>query len=179
MSDGTHRLDFSLQGTPERWFDAAEQSGNEAVAPVAARRRRPIPVTGRHTDPFVALLAGFAMALVVGLGWFLLELDGTISSPWVVAATGLLIGAAVRLGGGPFDPAVRATISLLVFLVTTLVVSFLVVRYQLAALEPDLPLRFEEHMFIRNRILEPGYALATAGGAWLAIQTNYLWARRH
>jgi hypothetical protein len=178
MSDGTHRLDFSLHGTPERWFHAADESGNAAIAPMVRPRRHPIPVTGRRTDPFVSLLAGLAMALVAGFAWYLLELDGAVSSPWVVAVTGLLIGGAVRLGGGPFDPAVRGTISLLLFLVTTLVVSFLVVRHQLAQMDPDLPLAFEERMFLRNRILEPGYALATAGGAWLAIQANYLWARR-
>jgi hypothetical protein len=145
---------------------------------MARRQRHPIPVTGRHTDPFIALLAGLAMAMVVGLAWFLLEAAGAISSPWVVAVSGLLIGVAVRLGGGPYDPPVRAAISLLVFLVTTLVVSFLVVRHQLALVDPDLPWAFEERMFVRNRVLEPGYALATAAGSWLAIQVNYLWARR-
>lgn len=178
MPNGSPRLDFSLQATPQRWFEAADQSGDLAIAPVARRRRRPLPVTGRHTDPLIALLAGLAMAMVVGMAWFLLETNGTVTSPWVVAVGGALIGLAVRLGGGPFDPAVRAAISLLVFLVTALAVSFLVVRHQLALISPDVPLAFEERMFVRNRVLEPAYALSTAAGAWLSIQANYLWARR-
>lgn len=155
-----------------RWLHTA--------APVGGRRRRPMaPSISRRADTLGALLAGVAMALTVGVAWFALEMDGTITSPWVVSGAGLLIGIAVRLGGGPFEPAVRAVISLLVFVVTTLAVSFLVVRYQLREMDPDLPLAFEEHVFVRNRVLAPAYAAASAVGAYLTIQLNYLRARRH
>jgi hypothetical protein len=175
MADG--RFDFSLHNSPDTWFSAAGDSGQSTVSGANRRSRTPVPVTGRHADPLVSLLAGLAMAMVVGLCWYLLEIDGSLTSPWVVAGTGLLIGAAVRLVGGPFDPALRGTISLLLFLVTTLVVSFLIVRYQLARMDPDLPFRFEERMFVRNRILDRDHLLATGAGACLAIQLNYLWSR--
>jgi hypothetical protein len=174
MSDAAPTLDFSVPGSPERWLHAAAQSGDGAVAPALRPRRAPLPVRGHRGDPLGGLLAGIAMAMVVGLSWFLVDTGGATTSPWIATGTGLLIGLAVRLGSGPHDRALRAGISLLLYLVTTLTVSFLAVRHHLAQLDPDLPFGFEERVFVRNRLLDPAHALATAGGAWLAMQASYL-----
>lgn len=171
-------MDFGLQTVPDRWFDAAAESGQMDFTPLSRPRpSHPIP-SGARADGFAAVLAGMSMCMVAGVCWFLLELEGTMSSPWLVVGLGALVGAAVRLGAGPHDPAMRGMVALILYLVTTVVVSFLIVRYDLRNLDSTLTLAAEERLFLRRRVYEPSYALATAAGAILAVRTNYLWSRR-
>lgn len=175
MTEGTrHRFDFSLRTVPDRWFDASRESGQEDVAPVLMPRTRvPVP-HGQHADPVVATLGGLAMAVVAGASWFMLEQEGRITTAWVLVLVAALIGLSVRIAGGPYDPGLRATIAVMLYLVTALVVSFLVVRDQLLRADPDLSLSFQEEMFVRNRVLEIDHAAATLVGIWVAVRAACL-----
>jgi hypothetical protein len=177
MADGRNRFDFSLQTVPDRWFDAAEESGQTDPTPLTRPRPDKAVPHGQRADPFAAFLAGTAMALAAGTGWFLLEFDGIIS-PWSVTVLGILIGTSVRLGAGPYDPAMRATVALVLFAVTAIVVSFLSVRLQLQVTNMDFSFAYEEREWLRRRIYDPAYAGCTALGAVLAARVNYIASNR-
>lgn len=174
MAQAKNKLDFSLETVPERWFEAARESGQTDAKPLPRARPAKAVPHGQRADPFAALLAGVAMCLAAGVGWFLLEVEGGVVSPWTPTVMGLLVGASVRLGAGRRDPGVRSIISLALFLITTTVVSFLVVRWQLSEGHLDSSVAFAERAFLRHRVYDATYAGTTSLGALLAIRANYL-----
>jgi hypothetical protein len=178
MPEAGSSYDFSMETIPDSWVDASVESGQDDTAPLTRRRPRfPVPHAHR-ADSLAALLGGLAMAITVGAAWFALETRNALVSPWLVAAAGLLIGLGVRIAGGPYEPPLRAMIALVLFLVTSFVTSYLIVRHGLRGLHIDLGLPHEEQVFLRRRLLDPEHAVALAAGCWLAIRANYLRSQR-
>ena len=174
MAQAKNKMDFSIETVPQRWFDAAKESGQTDAKPLSRpRAAKPVP-HGQRVDPFAAVLAGAAMCMAGGVAWFLLEIEAGVISPWTPTVMGMLVGASVRLGAGRRDPGVRAFISVVLFLLTTTVVSFLVVRLQLSRGMLDSSVAFAERAFLRHRVYDATYAGTTTLGALLAMRVNYL-----
>jgi hypothetical protein len=180
VGNGRSRFDFSLDTIPERWLNAARGSGL-SMSPSPLRRRpprTPVPSAYQHVDPVASFLGGLAVTTVTGIAWYVLEADGTVASPWMLIMVGFVIGLGVRFGGGPYDPGIRAAIALGLYTACVAVVSYLLVHHDLRQSFPNITWAIEERTLVRTRLLAADYALATLGGAWVAVQVNYSWSVR-
>ena len=90
-------FDFSIRSAPETWREAAVDAPEGDPDPI--RRKRVVgelPIR-YEIDAVTASIAAFAISIVTGAGWYLLEVQNGAASPWIALALGAVIAIAVRL----------------------------------------------------------------------------------
>lgn len=172
-------LNFSLRNVPDTWEEAALEGPQGDDAPL--RRKR---VVGKlpqryEMDAMTAFIAGASMTIVAGAAWYFLEIDGAVVSPWLAVMMGMLIAVAVRLGAGQDHPEVRASLSVIFYLVGVFTVAYMIERHQFISLYgPEASIAGGERGLVRDRLTEPLTLAAWACGLVVAAQTSYLFKRR-
>ena len=172
-------FDFSTNTVPESWLEAA----SEAPPTEESRLRRhsplhPIP-NGQPADVFTGLMGGLAVSLISGVAWYLLEVETFLRPAWAPLSLGVLVALAVRLAGGPNDPGMRSTISLVFYLATSSLVFFTAGRHLYAEAYGSTPglLEVAQHLF-HGRFSDPVAIGAWALAAILSVQLSWSLRRR-
>jgi len=119
-----------------------------------------------------------AMSVVAGYAWYQMDASGTLRTPWLAVALGVLIAVAVRLGGGKGDRGSRAIVAGTFYAVTLVVVTCLAARHNWAVLYGDNGLVSFEEDFMR-RITDPITLAAWAIGGYASVKLSLLLGNRY
>lgn len=174
-----HDLDFSTSTAPESWFEAAAQApkGDEQRPFVQPSVLPVLPVNNR-IDLLMTALTSVAMSVVAGYAWYQMDSSGTLRTPWLAVALGVLIALAVRLGGGKGDRGSRAIVAGTFYSVTLVAVTCLAARHNWAVLYGDNGLvSFEEDLM--RRIADPVTLVAWAIGGYATVKLSLLLGNRY
>lgn len=174
-----HDLDFSTSTAPESWFEAAAQApkGDEQRPFVQPGVLPVLPVNNR-IDLLMTALTSVAMSVVAGYAWYQMDASGTLRTPWLAVALGVLIALAVRLGGGKGDRGSRAIVAGTFYTVTLVAVTCLAARHNWTVLYGDNGLvSFEEDLM--RRIADPITLVAWAIGGYATVKLSLLLGNRY
>ncbi len=172
-------FDFSIRSVPDEWKDAAEQAPELDAGIMRAKRTVRVRPSTERVDIMTSVIAALAISGVTGVAWYLFETRGVSDSPLLAILLGLVISIAVRLGGGPGDPDIRATISFIFYLTTVLAVAYMVERYDYQVTYRATPnLDQTEYWIVRDRLKEPTVILGWAAGLVLSTQISYVTRER-
>lgn len=172
------RFDMSSDAIPSSWHEAASHAPQGTAAPLQkAGPMRAMP-SGKSLDTFTATLSGAVVSIISGYLWFEVEMTTGKPYTWIALIVGMAIAIAVRIGGGPPDHQIRATISMMFYLLTSIVALFLIGRanYSETYGQSASLLDFESQL-INTRLSDPMSALALAMGAVLAVFISYAMRR--
>ncbi len=172
------RFDMSSDAIPSSWHEAATHAPQGTAKPLqkpGAVRAMP---SGKGVDAFTATLVGAVVSIISGYLWFEIEMSTGKPYTWIAMVVGVAIAIAVRIGGGPPDHQIRATISMLFYLVTSVTALFLIGRANYAETYGESAglLDFENQL-INTRLSDPLSALALAMGAVMAVVISYAMRR--
>ena len=170
---------FSVRTVPESWVEAQADSGTTDTKPLPAKRAVGMVPIGTQADVLTGSLAALAVSVVTGIAWFAFESQDVFDSPWLAVIAGVLIAVAVRLGVGADHSDVRATLSLIFYIITLFGVAYFVERYDYVRVYGQAP-GFQEAQteLVRDRLTEPETMIAWAIGVVANLQTGYLLRRR-
>ncbi len=170
---------FSVRTVPDSWVEAQKDSGVPDPTPLTSRRSIGVVPLGGEADVLTGTLAGLAISVVVGVSWFAFESQDVVNSPWLAVLAAVLIAVGVRLGVGADHSDIRATISLIFYIVTLFVVAYFIERYDYLRVY-GVPPGFQEAQteLVRDRLTEPRTLLAWSIGVFANLQTGYLLRRR-
>lgn len=172
-------LDMSMRSVPQTWVDAQEDAPipyGEYAALSSAARFSVIPV-GRRESAFVANAAALTASLICGTGWYLMDLFGLYSGPWLAPVTGAGIALTIRLTSRT-EAAYRALVSVASYLLTLMVVLFLLTHRDLALIYDSVEsFQVYENTLVRTRLQDPLHIAAYLSGAVLAAQIGYFRSR--
>lgn len=172
-------LDMSMSSVPQTWVDAEEEAPipyGEYAALSSTVRFNVIP-TGRRESPFVANAAAVGASLVCGTAWYLMDVFDLYSGPWLAPVTGAAIAIAVRMSSRA-EPAYRAVVSVASYLLSLMVVLFLLTHRDLAQIYDSIDsFQVYESTLVRNRLQDPLHIAAYLCGAVLAAQIGHMRSR--
>lgn len=173
-------LDFSMQNVPDDWRSAAEDGPEQDYAPLNTNGKRKFKIapSSERVDLVTASIAGISVTFVASVLWFALETRGHLVSPWSAVGFAVLTALAVRLGGTRADPEIRATLSVIIYLIGLLATIFFIERFDYLltfGVSPDLDAT--ESVFVRDRFTDPMTVLAWVAGVVTTVQVSY-WTRK-
>ncbi len=176
-------LDFSMQNVPEGWHEAASDGPEQDYAPLNAssrgKKKLKIAPAAEKVDLVTASIAGIAVSFAGSVLWYGLETRGHFVSPWTAIGFAILTAIAVRLGGTRADPEIRATLSVIIYLIGLLATIFFIERFDYLLTFGESPgLEATEDVFIRDRFTDPMTVAAWAVGVVVAAQVSYSTRRR-
>ena len=172
----TSKLDantFSMKTVPETWIEAEGEAGGNDNRPLKKDR----PVNGmpirEDADALTGVVAAFAMSVITGVVWYLYESNDVLTTPWLAVPVGVLIAVAVRLGTGPNHSDVRATISLIFYILTVFVTAFFIESRDYLIIFGERP-GFKELQteLVRDRLTQPMTMVAWVVGMIANVQTG-------
>lgn len=173
-----HDLDFSASTAPESWFEAAAQAPKGEERPFAQPGMLPVLPSNNRIDLLMTGLTSVAMSVVAGYAWYTMDASGTLRTPWLAVALGVLLALAVRLGGGKGDRGSRAIVAGTFYAVTLMAVTCLAARHNWTVLYGDTGLvSFEEDLM--RRIGDPVTLVAWALGGFAAVKLSLLLGSHH
>ncbi len=173
-----HDLDFSTSTAPESWFEAAAQAPKGEERPFTQASMLTVLPVNNRIDLLMTALTSVAMSVVAGYAWYQMDASGTLRSPWLAVALGVLIAVAVRLGGGKGDRGSRAIVAAGFYAVTLLAVTSMAARHNWTVLYGDNGLvSFEEDLM--RRIADPITLVAWALGGFTAVKLSLLLGSRY
>ncbi len=166
---------FSVQSVPETWVEAQEEAGGYDPSPLPSNRSVGVVPMRQDADALTGTLAGLAMSVALGVTWFAVESRDVIQSPWTAVVAGVFIALAVRLGMGGRHSDIRATLSLIFYIVTVLAVAYFVESFdyrEIYGVNPSFQASQTE--LVRDRLTQPETVVAWAMGTVACLQTSYL-----
>lgn len=173
-----HDLDFSTSTAPESWFEAAAQAPKGEERPFTQAGMLPVLPVNNRIDLLMTALTSVAMSVVAGYAWYQMDASGTLRTPWLAVALGVLIALAVRLGGGRGDRGSRAIVAGTFYVVTLVAVTCLAARHNWTVLYGDNGLvSFEEDLM--RRIADPITLVAWAIGGYATVKLSLLLGNRY
>lgn len=168
-------LDMSMGTVPQDWVDAQEEAPipyGEYEMLSRAARFDVIP-TGSREGSFVANATAAAASLVCGASWYLMDVAGVYSGPWLAPAVGLAIALAVRITSSA-EAAYRAVVSVASYLLTLIVILVLLTHRDLTSIYDSIEsFQVYESTLVRTRLQDPVHIGAYLLGAFLAAQLGY------
>lgn len=168
-------FDFSIDHVPEDWKEAQRIAPAPDRKPLQMRHKMAVGLTSNRVDLLSAGISGLALSVAGGVAWYFIETGGHSSSPILSLALGFIIAAAVRLGGGPGDADVRATVAFVFYTMAVLVTAYMIERHDFQVTYGYTPdLSETEYWLVRDRLKEPLVLLGWAGGLVLSTQISYL-----
>ena len=171
-------LDFGLRTAPDSWHAAAEEAAEGDPLPLRQKRYVGSVPVSTQVDLITSFLAALAMSAVFGTFWYLMETNDGTRDPWFAVGLGILIAAAVRLGGGKDHADTRAVVSVLFYLSTIFVVAYMVERYYNVQLwGANSSLAGSEQNLVRYRLTEAESLGAWCLGLAATVQVSYLLRR--
>ena len=155
----TSKLDantFSMKTVPESWKDAETEAGVPDKTPLRKERAVNVMPIREDADTLTGIVAALSMSVITGVVWYLYESRDVITSPWLAVPVGVLIAVAVRLGTGPYHSDVRATISLIFYILTVFITAFFIESHDYLAIFGERP-GFSELQteLVRDRLTQP------------------------
>ncbi len=176
--------DFSMQTVPDSWRDAEGDAPDADATPITKKKTLAVVPDADPPDMITGTIAALSMSFVCGAAWYAVETQRVLVTPWLAVFCGLFIGIAVRLGMGARHADVRATLSLIFYVMTIAATSYMIERFDWVQLYGSAPnLRQSETELVRDRLTEPTTVIAWLIGAVATVQIGYLlrerrWVRR-
>jgi hypothetical protein len=169
-------LDMSMGGVPQKWVDAQQEApipyGEYDVLSRAARFD--VIPTGSREGAFVANAAAAAASLLCGTAWYVMDVAGIYSGPWLAPVVGALVALAVRVVASNAEAAYRAVLSVASYLFTLTVILILLTHRDLAQIYESIEsFQVYESTLVRTRLQDPLHVGAYLLGAFLAAQVGY------
>ena len=170
---------FSMKTVPDSWIEAQNEAGGSDNTPLAKDRAVNVVPIRKDADVITGVVAALAMSVVTGLVWYLYESRDVLTTPWLAIPAGVLISVAVRLGSGADHGDVRATISLIFYILTVFITAFFIEShdYQLIfGYRPDFEALQTE--LVRDRLTQPTTMVAWVVGMIANLQTGFALNRK-
>lgn len=170
---------FSMKTVPESWIDAQNEAGGVDNTPLQKDRAVNVVPIRQDADVITGVVAALAMSVVTGLVWYLYESRDVLSTPWLTIPVGVLIAVAVRLGSGPDHSDVRATISLIFYILTVFMTAFFIESHDYVLVFGERP-GFSELQteLVRDRLTQPITMVAWLVGMIANLQTGFALNRK-
>ena len=165
---------FSMKSVPETWVDAQNEAGGTDNTPL--KKHRPVSVVPirQDADALTGSVAALAMSVITGVVWYLYESRDVVTSPWLAIPVGVLIAVAVRLGTGANHGDVRATISLIFYILTVFITAFFIESRDYLLVFGERPGFYElQTELVRDRLTQPMTMVAWVVGMIANLQTGF------
>lgn len=166
---------FSMKTVPDTWVAAQEASSTTPDnAPLVKHRAvRVVPIR-QDADAITGSVAALAMSVIAGLVWYMYESNDVVTSPWIAVPVGVLIAVAVRLGTGAHHGDVRATISLIFYILTVFITAFFIESRDFLLVFGERPGFAElQTELVRDRLTQPMTMVAWLFGLFANLQTGF------
>lgn len=172
----TSKLDsntFSMKTVPESWKEAETEAGGADTTPLRKERAVNVVPIRQDADALTGTVAALSMSVITGVVWYLYESRDVITSPWLAIPVGVLIAVAVRLGTGANHGDVRATISLIFYILTVFITAFFIESRDYLLVFGERP-GFNELQteLVRDRLTQPMTMLGWVVGMIANVQTG-------
>jgi len=169
-----HSNTFSMKSIPDTWVDAENEAGGSDSSPLKKHRAvRVVPIR-QDADVLTGSVAALCMSVITGVVWYLYESQDVITTPWLAVPAGVLIAIAVRLGTGPNHSDVRATISLIFYILTVFITAFFIESRDYLLVFGERP-GFDglQTELVRDRLTQPSVMVAWLFGLFANLQTGF------
>ncbi len=165
---------FSMKSIPDTWVEAQNEAGGSDNTPLQKERAVSVVPIRQDADVLTGSVAALAMSVIVGVAWYVYESNDVVSSPWVAIPIGVLIAVAVRLAVGPNHGDVRATISLIFYILTVFITAFFIESRDFLLVFGDRPGFYElQTELVRDRLTQPMTMVAWVVGMIANLQTGF------
>lgn len=166
---------FSMKTVPDAWVDAQNESSTvQDNTPLAKNRAVKVVPIRQEADAITGSVAALAMSVISGIVWYLYESNDVVTSPWLAVPVGVLIAVAVRLGSGANHGDVRATISLIFYILTIFVTAFFIESRDYLLVFGERPGFAElQTELVRDRLTQPMTMVAWMFGLFANLQTGF------
>ena len=173
MTDLSSRA-FSMKSVPDSWVEAQQDAGGVDGKPLVKDRAVNVVPIREEADVITGTVAALAVSVLTGLVWYLYESRDVITSPWLSIPVGILIAVAVRLGTGPNHSDVRATISVIFYILTVFITSFFIESRDYLLVFGERPGFAElQTELVRDRLTRPLTMVAWLFGMIANLQTGF------
>lgn len=165
---------FSMKSIPDNWIEAESEAGGADNTPLLKTRAVDVVPIRQEADAITGTVAALAMSVMTGLVWYLYESRDVITSPWLAVPVGVLISIAVRLGTGANHSDVRATISLIFYILTVFITAFFIESRDFLLVFGQRPDFYElQTELVRDRLTQPNTMVAWIAGLFATLQTGF------
>lgn len=165
---------FSMKSVPDTWVDAENEAGGSDNSPLVKHRAVSVVPIRQDADALTGSVAALAMSVITGVCWYLYESRDVVTSPWLAVPVGVLIAIAVRLGTGPNHGDVRATISLIFYILTLFITAFFIESRDYLLVFGTRPGFGElQTELVRDRLTQPATMVAWVFGLMANLQTGF------
>lgn len=165
---------FSMKSVPDSWVEAQHDAGGFDNTPLKMERTVNVIPIRQDADAVTGTVAALAMSVITGLVWYLGETGGAITSPWLAIPVGMLIAVAVRLGTGPDYGDLRATISVIFYILTVFITAFFIESRDYLLVFGERPGFAElQTELVRDRLTRPTTMIAWVVGMIATLQTGF------
>lgn len=164
---------FSMKTVPDSWIDAENEAGVVDHTPLKKERAVGVVPIRQEADALTGIVAAFCMSVMTGVCWYLYESRDVVTTPWLAIPVGVLIAVAVRLGTGAHHGDVKATISLIFYILTVFITAFFIESRDYLMVfghRPDLDELQTE--LVRDRLTQPMTMLGWVAGMFACLQTG-------
>lgn len=170
---------FSLRTVPDTWVEAQNDAGGVDNTPLTKDRAVNVVPLREEADAITGVVAAFCMSVITGASWYVYESKDVLTTPWLAIPVGVLIAVAVRLGSGADHSDVRATISLIFYILTVFITAFFIESHDFLLVFGERP-GFEELQteLVRDRLTQPATMLGWLLGLVANLQTTFALSRK-
>jgi len=166
---------FSMKTIPDTWVDAENDAGGADNTPLLKTRAVNVVPIRQDADALTGTVAAFSMSVITGVVWYLYESRDVVTSPWLAVPVGILIAIAVRLGTGANHGDVRATISLIFYILTVFITAFFIESRDFLLVFGERPGFAElQTELVRDRLTQPLTMVAWMVGMFANLQTGFV-----
>jgi len=165
---------FSMKSIPDTWVEAENDAGGADNTPLVKNRAVNVVPIRQDADALTGSVAALTMSVMSGTCWYLYESRDVVTSPWLAVPVGVLIAMAVRLGTGSGHGDVRATISLIFYILTVFITAFFIESRDFLLVFGERP-GFSELQteLVRDRLTQPMTMVAWMFGLIANLQTGF------
>ncbi len=165
---------FSMKTVPDSWREAETEAGVPDPTPLRKDRAVSVVPIRQDADVLTGVVAALCMSIMTGVCWYLYESRDVITTPWLAIPVGVLIAIAVRLGTGANHGDVKATISLIFYILTVFVVAFFIESRDFLLVFGHRPSFTElQTELVRDRLTQPMTMLGWLLGLVANLQTGF------
>ncbi len=165
---------FSLKTIPDAWVDAQNDAGGVDNTPIKKDRAVNMVPLREEADAITGVVAAFCMSVITGTCWYLYEIEDVLTTPWLAIPVGVLIAVAVRLGSGADHSDVRASISLIFYILTVFITAFFIESHDFQLVFGERPGFGElQTELVRDRLTQPMTMLGWLAGLVANLQTTF------